>query len=371
MTKRILQIGMTSNIGGIETYLFRQFKYLDKNRLIFDFIQTYGEGEYPFTKEVQAMGGRVYRSPTRHATPLRYYLFWIKFWLARHREYHGVVVNTGGLYGSLFPLVLAYLCNIRKRVVFSHNAMDSIKPGMFNIILRRMNKFVLDHFANTYFACGKAAGKILFGAKTYTVINVCVEADHFKFDENKRRKIRCQLNLGSKLVIGHVGRFNKQKNQTFLVEVMNELKNKGVDAILLLIGGHDLPEDMDFYTRVESMIQSLRLQSTVKILGKRDDVAELMMAMDVFVLPSLYEGFPGVGVEAQATGLPCYFADTITDEIAITPLAHFLPIDNPGKWADALSIVSINKQRDMQQMIQESGYDIETAISYIEDCYLS
>jgi glycosyltransferase involved in cell wall biosynthesis len=181
-----------------------------------------------------------------------------------------------------------------------------------------------------------------------------VDLNIFCYDTKSRREIRREFSLDDKLVVGHVGRFQKQKNHRFLLEVFAKIRKQREGAVLILVGTGDLESE------IRERINEMGLTDAVIFTGVRFDIPQLLSAMDVLVFPSFHEGMPNTVIEAQATGLPCVIADTITKEADITGLVQYLSLEqSPEDWAQrALSAVS-TERIDTAQAFEEQGYDIE------------
>jgi len=223
-------------------------------------------------------------------------------------------------------------------------------------------------YPNNYFACSRNAGKWLFGKRVsnlneLVVLNNAVNVDEFKYDVEIRKKVRKELGIGNELVIGHIGRFNKQKNHNFLIDIFKAVSEVNPDAILLLAG------DGDLRRKIEKKVSRLGLKSKVKFLGVRNDINSIMQAMDLFLLPSLFEGLPVVLIEAQAAGLKCIVADTITRESDITSRVEFLRLnDTPEKWANQV-LSSTYEHADTEKLISMNGYNTVTMSKWLADFY--
>jgi glycosyltransferase involved in cell wall biosynthesis len=194
----------------------------------------------------------------------------------------------------------------------------------------------------------------MFGkASNVKLLHNGVDLNFFKYDEQGRFSVREELSLKDKFVVGHIGRFNKQKNHKFLLEVFKEISKRREDAMLLLVG---TGEDKDL---ICNWIDELGLNEKVILAGQRFDIPQILSAMDVFVFPSLHEGMPNTVIEAQATGLPCIIADTITPEADITGLVKYLPLSlSASDWAtEALAVAGIQR-RDTSAEFVAHGYDI-------------
>lgn len=369
---RLLQVGMSSNRGGIETYIFKQYQNLDRNKLRYDFVQTYGDGDFPFKENVENNGDKLYRAPTRHEAPIKYYWYWLNFFFKNHNKYDIVVCNVSNMYGSFFPLLAAQLFGVGVRMVHSHNTRDDDSHNFIQRCIGIFNKLLMITTVTHRVACGKMAGEFLFGKKNFTVIPVCVDSEKFAYNSCLRKRKRSYLGIENNFVIGNVARFNRQKNQLFLLDIFAEIKKYISHAVLLLVGGHDLPGDDDCFLSVRDKVHQLGLEKDVIFLGMRDDIPELMQAMDVFVLPSLFEGFPVVGIESQAAGLPTIFSDEITKEIGVTKLAYFLSLAKQDEWVKRiLKLSNVNFDRALTRTyIADAGYDIKQTARIIESYYV-
>lgn len=227
-------------------------------------------------------------------------------------------------------------------------------------------------YATDYFACSELAGRWLFGDKTFeqgkvTIINNAIDLSKFKYDEKIRKEKRKELNINDDtLVVGHIGRFVAQKNHTFLIDVFNELHKKEKNSILLLIGQGPLMDE------VKQKVETLGISESVKFLGQRDDVNELYQVFDVFLLPSLYEGLPVVGVEAQATGNLCILSNSMTQETKILDTTKFISLDM--KTEEWVSIILDNyskfKKHDTTDEITKNNFNIKKETSELENKYV-
>ena len=217
---------------------------------------------------------------------------------------------------------------------------------------------VLNMAANVKLAPSMLAAEYTFGKhhanKDVHLIHNGVDLDVFHFDVESRRNIREEFSIQDKFVVGHIGRFHKQKNHRYLLEVFRRIREQRQDAVLLMVGTGELEG------QIREWVKSLELEDSVIFTGQRFDIPQLLSAMDVFVFPSLHEGMPNTVIEAQATGLPCVIADTITPEANITGLVTYLPLTEEKKpWVDtALSIVS-EERRDTSADFAAKGYDIK------------
>ncbi len=366
---RVLQIGMTKNPGGLETYLMQQFDHIHHEKLMYDFVNITAEDEIVYRDHIEENGGKVYGVFSRHSNPVRHYWQWFSLLRKVAGNYHAIVLNANNL-AYVYPLLLAKFFGIKKRIIHSHNAGFEFPVGFARKILIAVNTILLKYAATDYFACSQKAGEWMFGKnQTFRVIHNAIETRDLRYDEPIRQEARKELGVSDRFVMGHVGRFSYQKNHLFLLDIFHEVHKKKPDAVLLLVG--DAVNDMSFWEQAKEKVEILGLAENVKFLGLRKDVPRLMQAMDCFLLPSRFEGLPLVGIEAQAAGLPCFFSDTITKEVGITDLAHFISLEtSPAKWAEEILEKSQIPRRDTSEEIAAAGYDIEKEIGEMEKFYL-
>ena len=326
---RILQLGMTNNLGGIETFLMNYYKSMDKNDIQFDFINIY-DTPLCFQDEIKDMGGKIYNVPTYYRHPIKYINSVKK--IINNSSYQIIHCNMNSA-AMIFPLIAAKLSNAKIIIAHSHNA--SSDKGIIKSIMHSINKHFIPLLATNYFACSDKAGKWFYSNKIlksnkYKVIYNAIDIKKFQFNSKIRTIKRQELNINEDtLVIGHVGRFNKQKNHKFIIDVFKDVYDVNHNSILLLIGIGPLENEMKKKTK------ELGLIDNVKFLGQRNDVNELYNIMDIFVLPSLYEGLPLVGVEAQINGVKCLFANTITTELSISKECEYIKLDK-NKWSEKI-----------------------------------
>jgi len=236
-------------------------------------------------------------------------------------------------------------------------------------MFERFTIFLSRFFADYYFSCSDAAARFCFGKNVtnksnYSLIKNGVNVNDFTFDKEKRNEKLVKLNIENRFVIGHVGRFEPEKNHEFILDVFNEVYKKDENAILMLVGEGSLKK------HVEQRAVNMGLIDNIMFLGKRNDVNELMQVFNVFLLPSFFEGLPVVGVEAQASGLPCIFADTITTETDITGLCKFLSLENKEEWVTAILSAKGKARINTQKLLKKAGYDVESQTKWLEKFYL-
>lgn len=367
---KVLQIGMTKNWGGLETYLLQQFHNIDKSKIKYDFVNITSEYRIVKEDEIIRSGSKIYNICSRHINPLKHYWQWLCLLSNKGRKYQAIVLNSNSL-AYVFPLFIAKFFGIPRRIIHSHNAGFEIKLDIFRSLFITFNKILLSFSATDYWACSQKAGEWMFGKnKNFTVIHNAINSENYKFDAVKREKIRCKLNLKNKFVVGHVGRFSYPKNHKFLINIFYEVQKIEPDSILMLVG--DSVNDDKLLVEAKEQVKILNIENKVLFLGMRNDVSDLMQAMDCFVFPSHFEGFGIVAVEAQAAGLKCYLSDVIAKEVRITDLVNFISLnESPKTWAKQILSNRNYIRKDMTDQIKKSGYDIKMEIRKIERIYFN
>lgn len=343
--------------GGVESVVMNYYRHIDRNKIQFDFLIDEDSTNIP-TEEIEKLGGKIILIPPYQKLPK--YIKALKK-IFKENNYHIVHSHINTL--SVFPLYAAKKAGVKVRIAHSHSTSNpkEVLRNIIKYILKPLSK----KYATDYFACSEFAGRWLFGNKAFdkgkvTIIHNAIDIDKFKFDEKARKSIRQELEIAEDtLVIGHVGRFMKQKNHTFLIEVFNEVHKENPNSKLILVGEGPLLE------KIKEKAKKLGLNDSVLFLGQRKDVNKLYSAMDVFCLPSLYEGLPVVGIEAQAASIKCIFSNNITAETVISKNTDRLKI-NRKMWVDAIVASSAQSQKKTKINIQ---YNIHNNVDLLEKMY--
>ena len=351
--------------GGVEAVTINYFRNIDKNKVQFDFICDEDSTNIPY-EEIERMGGKVIIIPSYSKT-FKYHKALKR--VLKEGNYKIIHSNINTL--SVFSLFAAKCAGVPVRIAHSHSTTNKKekKKNLMKQVLRPFSKV----FATNYMCCSELAGRWLFGDKEYDkgnvyLLNNAIDLDKFKYNATLRKKKRKELGIkDDTLVIGHLGRFVAQKNHTFLIDIFNEIHKKNNNSILLLAGQGPLEEE------IKNKVKDLNLDDSVKFLGQRNDANELYQAFDVFLLPSLYEGLPVVGVEAQATGLLCYLSDDMTKETKVLDITKFMSLNNtPEEWAkNILKDVKKYKRIDTSKEMTAKNFNIKEEAKKLEEYYLN
>ena len=359
---RALVMG-TSGImnDGITSWMRQTFDVMDTAGFDFTTIAFEGTPE-DIIQDVRDMGFRVLVVPSRKTKPRAYAKAYRE--LIANGRFDIVHISCNSAIAA-FELREARKAGVSMRIAHSHNTTCQHKKA------DKMLRPIFYRELTDRYACGRDAGRWLFGNRPFTVVPNGKELDDWAFSPAVRADARAKLGLtDGQVVIGHVGRFNKQKNHQKLLRAFAELRQRSNTYRLVLVGDGALLED------TRRLAGELGVAESVVFLGRRDDVPRLLNALDCMVLPSLYEGFPNVVLEWQLSGLPVVMSDTITDDVAITPLVSQVPLDvSDAGWADMIerSLVSRDRALDSvkaRRAAKEEGYDIHDDAVLLRRLYL-
>ena len=357
---RILQVVNNMHRAGLETMLMNYYRNIDRTKIQFDFL-THRPEKGDYDDEILSMGGKVYYAPRLYPQNYIKYFKFMKQFFKEHPEYKIIHSHIDTM--SFLPLLAAKLNNIPIRIAHSHNT--SIDKD-FKLPLKILFKKLLPEIATEYFACGKEAGEFLFPNKNFIFIPNAIDMKNFLYNSQIREKKRKELNLEGKFVIGHIGRISYQKNHKLLIKIFKDLTIKEKNSVLLVIGVGEKEKE------IKDLVKELNLEENVLFLGKRKDVNELYQVMDLFLMPSLFEGVPVVGVEAQFSGLPCVFSDKVPKEIKFTENVSFISLKSElNEWVkEIFRLRDLNIKREKGEL-KDSIFNIENAKTNLENIYLN
>lgn len=363
--KRVLHYVGKMNRCGIETFIMNLYRNIDRNQIQFDFA-IHGSEPGDFEDEIKALGGEFYSFPHMRQNPRQYRKAWRTFWQQNSKRYTAFHMHTNSL-ANIIALEEAAKAGVPIRIVHSHNSMaNKGRLQWLNDLLHRQHQKKLPRLATQLFACSDKAADWLFGGSqvgslSVMQINNGVEVKKFSFCAETRDRLRASLGLENNKVIGHIGSFLPVKNHRFLIDIAEQAYRLDSSVRCLLIGRGPLLEEM------QSLVRQKGLENVVLFLGVRDDIHELLSAMDLFIMPSLYEGLPVSLVEVQTNGLPALIADTITKNVALQPNLHYLSLtESAESWAEkALAIMNSGERAADNRCIAEKGFDMsDTALLY-------
>ena len=341
------------------------YREMDRDCIQFDFLANKPvPGEYD--EEIRSMGGRVFVSPGLNPVHYPRYKRFMSDLLQENRDIRIVHAHNEAM--GYYALQSAKDAGIRIRIAHAHNTRI-IRD--YKYPLKMVCKQLLPGAATDYWSCGRDAGIYYYGKKRWNasgfILHNAINVERFGFRPEIRERQRQQQGLENCFVIGHVGRFNVQKNHSRLLDVFAAVAKDVPEARLVLIGTGELEQAM------KEKAHSLGILDRTIMPGQMADVSEWYQAMDCFVLPSLFEGLPVVGIEAQAAGLPCVFSDRVTDEVLLSPEARRISLDaDDSEWARQIIAARQPETNRMQGMetVRRAGYDIHTEAQKLQEIYL-
>lgn len=366
--KRILQIVPSLNINaGMMSVIMNYYRRIDREKIQFDFLYM-EEMVENHKSEIEQLGGRVFYIPyptfkSKDQERLR----------AFFNEHRGefTAVHCHPIWASVVIAHEAKRSGIKHIIQHSHSTKfaETKKSEIRNRLLLK----AIGLFATDYMACSPEAA-YLFGKRRVrdgkvTILPNAIDLNLYTFDETLREKVRSEFHCSEKtLLVGNVGRLSPQKNQTFVLDVFCELHQMVPDSKLLIVGEGNLREDL------EAKILNGNMSDSVIMTGKRRDIKAILSGLDLFLMPSLFEGAPVSAIEARTAGLPCVISDTITKSIEMDGVKYFSLYESPVKWAEASLLFyngRIHSNRSDCSVIGEKGFDIMRATVLLENYYLS
>jgi len=356
---RILQMIGSLNVGGSQTMIMNIYRNIDRTKMQFDFVLDHPKETY-FAEEAKALGAKIYTMPGFNgANAAEVKRDWNNFFYM-HPEYK-VLHSHVRSYASLY-LPVAKKHGV-KTIIHSHSTSNGTGAAA---MAKNALQYPLKKQADILMACSTEAGRWLYGEKAmksdkYVFLPNAVDLERFSFKEESRSQLRKKLGLEGRFVVGHVGRFMADKNHVFLIEAFAKLKASRPDASLLLVG------DGELQRQVAMKAVELGVAEDVILTGNRNDVPELLCAMDVFAFPSIREGLPVTLIEAQATGLPCLVSENITTDVAISPLVKRLPIDSAERWAKEM--FNAGGRQNVSEYIIRAGFDVKDSARKLSELY--
>lgn len=358
---RVLQVIRQMNVGGAETFLMNTYRNIDREKVQFDFLVN---DTGFFDEEIKSLGGKIYYMDYITQIGQMEYKKKLKTFFKEHSEYTIVHSHIDQVSGII--LKAAKEANIPNRISHSHNTRNT------NSLLGKMYKKYLQSKINknatVLMACGEEAAKWLFKEKANEAIIVPngIDLKRYKYDENIRKKIREELHIDENTIVcGHIGRFSKQKNHKFLIEIFKEYQNINSNSRLILVGDGQLRK------QIEKQIKKQKLQESVMLLGKREDSENLYQVFDLLLFPSLFEGMSLVTLEAQAEGLPILCSDTIDRKTDITKTIEFMSLKKSANhWAKKIENMDKSRNIKNNEILSLTDYNISILAKKMEDKYI-
>lgn len=358
---RILHIMGSADVGGVATVVYNYMSYMDQGSYQFD-IALKGHKPGVMGKKMMERGAQFYELPLKHKN-IREYQTKL-FELLNKEEYDAIHVHESST--SYVSLEVAKKCGIRCRIAHAHTTSYATSLSKKMVILsgRILNAL----YATTLIGCGVEAGNDIFGksnmrSKKGIVLPNAINVERFSFDERERDVIRKEWNAENRYVIGMVGRLSDQKNPLFALEIIHDLRKYFKDFVFIMVGSGELEEE------IKDFCKKNRMENYVRLLGVRTDIERIYQGLDICIMPSLFEGFPVVAVEAMASGLPILLSNMITSELKFGKHVIYLPLEKE-KWIDILKKKVVNNYRETGSIeVKTNGYDIRDTVRLLEKIY--
>lgn len=358
-------------VGGVSSLMLDIQTGLDREKLNFDYI-VYHDRKEPQEERAFNLGAKknVVSADEFKYKSLRGIVRFFRMIRVCNFNKVRILHYNGGAATCFITLLAAKIGGVKHITLHSHSSglHDNSKvTALLSKILRPLLPLVVDDF----WACSTEAAKFSFPNsiiknERYSIIPNAIDLDRFDFDTKIREVTRKQLHIDDKFVVGHAGRFCYAKNHEFLIEIFKSIKEQEPNAVLVLFGVGELMDD------VKVKVHSLNLDNDVIFYGATNEMERMYQAMDVFLMPSRFEGLPVSGVEAQASELPIVFSDTITKEVAVTDNVKYVSLSSPAsEWSDVVLSFKGTKRIGKCKELKDAGFDRKDMIEHFQNYYLN
>lgn len=362
---RVLMIFTIMNRGGAETMIMNYYRNIDRTKVQFDFVVHRPE-KGAYDDEIRKLGGRIFVFPAVRPSNFSKYKKQIRAFLDKHPEY--TIIHSHAQELAYYFYKIAYEKGVPYIITHSHNAsmLWDIKAP-----LRILWRKIMFKYINVYFSCGQEAAKHYYGrkrAQQSILMHNAINVEDFKYNESSRCKIRKEWKISeNEYVIGHVGRFSKQKNHPFILKVFDSFLKKHPNSRLMLVGEEDNKQT------IRERAKELGIEKRVIFAGLRADIPEILSALDCILMPSLFEGVSVAMIEEQASGLPLITSDKVPNEVGLLPSTEFIPLEaDINVWVSELEKYrNIPRNRSAIDVVRHAGYDIKTNAAKLQEYYLT
>lgn len=355
---RILHIGLSSNIGGIETVVYNWLKMIDRETFQFDFVNV-EKTPLAFEEEFKSLGSTVYRISARKHNFIKSYL-----------QLNGIISESDYDFvhyhamSASWPEPILICDNTRSIPILHIHTVIGDRLGSKRKLLHMLGVARLYNHDYLKIACGEDAGKAMFKNEDYYVIENGIDEDTFRFSMTDRNEVRSKYGIDkNEVVIGHIGRASYEKNYPFLLITFANLLKINSNYRLMLVG------NVDTNNQITEEIERLGIKNRIIMTGVVKNVNKYLSSMDLFFLPSIYEGINVSLIEAQANGLPCIASDSISKESGVSDLISFFPMNNEKEIASRISRISLNNEMERTRSRINRNYNINNSVKKLEAFY--
>lgn len=356
---RVLHISIDTAMGGIETFLLNVYRLIDKEKVQFDFIE-YGEEEREFDYKYKELGAKIYKLPDRKKHPLKAKKELSK--ILEENDYQVVHLHKNSL-SDIGAIRVCEKMKVPTIVVHSHN---SSRDNKIIVFLHRINRKLLKFDDIIKFSCSDTAANWLFGdTKDVQYVKNGIDTSKFDYNLEVRKRIREKIKVKDCVVLGSLGRVTEQKNPLFLLDIVKDLNIPNVK--LLIVGDGELLED------VKTKTKEYGIKDKVIFTGAVSNPEDYYQAMDIYLMPSYYEGFPISAIEAQCADLPVILSKRITSEADITDKVYWADIVSTHEWClNIKKIIESKQERNSNKtMLVEKGFDMQSTVEQLQNFYLN
>ena len=359
--KKILIVGMTTNLGGIESCIMNYYRNINKNLFHFDFLcNSYNKIAYE--AELLESGSKIVYHTTRRKNYFKYKKEINAFFKNNSKYYDAIWINLNNI-SNIDYLKLAKKYGIKKRIIHAHNSKNM--GSFFSGVLHRINRYLIKKYATDFWACSYVAAKWAYCNKNLLkevkIIPNAVDVDKFIFDESKRSLIRKKIDSENSFLIGNIGRLDSQKNQTFILDIYKYISEKETNSKFIFVGqgGDEI--------LLKNKAKELKIFDKCLFAGMQQDIQAWLSAFDSFLFPSLFEGFGIAAIEAQCSGLPCFISDGVPNEAMLCNTTKISLKKSAKEWAEIiLEKVKNFERKDCSVLVKKAGFDIKDTVIKIE-----
>lgn len=366
---KVLQVIGTLHIGGAENVAMNLYRYIDRDKFEFHYL-VYSSNVEGYEKEVLELGGKVIRLKRKGGNDRAFQKALCQ--IMKDNQYD--IVHSHLMFHNAIVMKCAYKVGIKNRISHAHSTKNKLCNSYFECFLQflyqSLSRAQIQKYATHYIACGADAGDFLYGKKLFEkkgkVLNNGINIDQFNYNPEVRKKIREKYNLSDRYVYGNAAHFIPLKNHKFLLNVFQKIKKVQDNAYLILMGDGELKEE------IENEVVQMGLKESVLFTGNISNVNEILQALDMFIMPSVYEGLPLSLIESQAAGLRCVVSDSITKELDVCGLLQFLPLEKgTDYWAEKCLEYSKYDRVSTKELIRDAGYDVKKNGEDVGEWYIN
>lgn len=357
--KKILVVITTAfvKVGGLTSVMMNYYRSIDKTNLQIDFAST-NNIEKDLQDELSKHNSKYYKLPKRSNT-VNYLIS-----LAKISKEYQVLHIHGNSTTATIELLAGRIAKVPNRIIHIHTSHTDYP------LINSLLKPLFHRLYTMPLACSEVAGNWIYKSGNFNILKNAINVSKYQHDDLIREKYRKELNLENNLVFGHIGKMMNAKNHIFLIDIFKELVKVNYKSKLILVG------DGILRSIIEEKVIKEKIEDNVIFLGMRNDIPELLQAMDIFIFPSLWEGLPLSLLEAQSSGLPCFVSSSVSEEVKMSEYIFYLPLSLSAKeWSEYIleNIPNVSRHticEKVKENIINKKYDIDAVAKDLRDIYM-